>query len=65
MLFQNQMENEELFNTFSDKINFVETYIKISTNSLKFEEIKKIAKKNFEVYNSKYNSYKISILWHF
>lgn len=60
MLFQNQMENEELFSTFTDKLEFVECYIKISTNSSKFDEIKDITKKNFQVYKSKYNLFRLS-----
>ncbi len=60
MLFKNQMENEELFSTFTDKLEFVECYIKISTNSSKFDEIKDITKKNFQVYKSKNNSFRLS-----
>lgn len=60
MIFQNYQENEELFSSFTDKLNFVEFYIKIYTNSDKIKEIKDIAKKNIDTYKSKYNSYTIS-----
>lgn len=60
MMFQNYLESEELFNSFTDKLEFVEFYIKISTNSSKVNEIKAITKKNIEVYKNKFNSYVIS-----
>ena len=59
LFINNELELQELFSSFSDKLKFVEFYIKISTNAKKYKDIRDIAYKNFGVYENKFNKYKI------
>lgn len=59
LFINNELELEELYSSFSDKLKFVEFYIKISTNSQKYKDIRDIAYKNFQVYENKFNKYKL------
>lgn len=59
LFIDNELELEELYSSFSDKLKFVEFYVKISTNSKKYKDIRDIAFKNFWVYENKFNKYKI------
>lgn len=59
-LINNEIEKEELFWSFTDKLEFIKFSLKVSSNSKRFNEIIKILRKNLEVYSNKFNSYKIN-----
>jgi hypothetical protein len=46
MMFLNYEESQELFSSFSDKLEFVKFNFKIYTNSKNYEKLQEIVKKN-------------------
>lgn len=51
---------EELNSSFSDKLEFLEFDFIIKTNSKNSQILEKIIKKNLDVYNNKFNGYKLN-----
>lgn len=60
MFFQNQTENEELFSSFTDKLEFVKFNFSIYNNSKNHEKLKEVVRKNLWVYGNKFNRYVIN-----
>lgn len=60
MFFQNQAENEELFWSFTDKLEFVKFNFSIYNNSKNHEKLKEVVRKNLWVYWNKFNRYAIN-----
>lgn len=60
MIFQNNEENNEMFSSYTDKLQYVKFRFNIYTNSKNPDKLKDIIKKNLCIYGNKFNNYVIN-----